>query len=126
MQVKLNGNVCMDSYGSRHIGDVLQLQERRIPQLQQQSTTASATLLPTATGATPAPSRRSSVPPAPSAMPLPSTPSVPQVQATASPTPTVTATKTKEPRIPKKSQALEPKEIIQLKRKEVETAAGPS
>jgi hypothetical protein len=45
--VTFNGNVFIDSYGYRNIGDVLRLQEQRLQQLQQQSSISDVAVAPT-------------------------------------------------------------------------------
>jgi hypothetical protein len=45
--VNFNGNVFIDSYGYRNIGDVLRLQEQRLQQLQQQASTSAVNAPPT-------------------------------------------------------------------------------
>ena len=129
--VTFNGNVFMDSYGYRHIGDILQLQELRH---QQQSSSRqpprqppSGTSSTTATVAPPAPSRSVSAPLfTGSPMQPPSTPSVTQTQSAVLPTPQKTAGKGKGTQKKKQTQAVKPTENVQSKRKEVESAIGPS
>ena len=127
--VTFTGNVFVESYGYRNIGDVLRLQEQRLHQLQQQSTTASTTPPLATTVAPPAPSRSVSAPLfTGSPMPPPSIPAVSSqlAQSSVLSTPQATAGKGKGTQKKKQSPVEEPKEMTQSKRKEVESAIGPS